>query len=305
MRISDLDLNLLLVFTAVMKRRSVTLAGEDLGMTQSAISNALRRLRLNFSDPLFVKAPKGMAPTPLAERLIGPLQDAVDRIQTALDDASEFDQATSKRLFRIYMSDLGQMILMPRLIRVLEREAPGIRMQVVDHEPRVAQSLMVEGGVDVSIGTFDSFQAGFHSQRLFQKSYVVIGRKGHPELRNGLAMKAFLRARHAVYHPPAGSHDDFDQVVSRIFKEHGVDRHISVELAHGLGIVEVIAASELLMCVPRRLATSLAASDALEVAALPFESPNIDVSQFWHHRFHADPGHRWIRSLIFRHYSTM
>jgi DNA-binding transcriptional LysR family regulator len=303
MELSKLDLNLLLVFAAVMRRRSATLAGEDLDMTQSAISNALRRLRLHLSDPLFIKTPQGMSPTPLAERMAQPLQEALDAVRQALEAAREFDPATSRRAFRVAVSDVGQLILMPRLARKLEHEAPEVSVAVVNVEPRAAHAFMAEGTVDIAIGTFESMQAGFHSQRLFTKSYCVLGRAGHPALQGGLSLEAFLAARHAVYHPPANSHDDFEQVVAGVFRAHGAERRVAMELAHGLGIREVVAATDLLVCVPRRLADSCVACGDVESATLPFESPAVDVSQFWHHRFHADAAHKWLRSLVFRHYA--
>lgn len=305
MELSKLDLNLLLVFCAVMRRRSATLAGEDLDMTQSAISNALRRLRLHFSDPLFIKTPQGMSPTPLAERLAEPLHQALESIRLTLEGAHEFDPASSRRAFRIYMSDVGQLILMPRLARVLQQDAPGVSLAVVNVDPRTAQALMTEGRIDIAIGTFEGLQAGFHSQRLFHKSYAVMGRRGHPALEGGLTLERFLAARQAVYHPPANSHDDFEQVIDELFRTHGVQRKVVMELAHGLGIAEVVAACDVLVCVPQRLADTLEARESVQLAPLPFESPRIDVSQFWHHRFHADPGHRWLRQLVFRNYSAM
>lgn len=305
MELSKLDLNLLLVFCAVMRRRSATRAGEELDMTQSAISNALRRLRLHFSDPLFIKTPQGMMPTPLAERLSQPLQDALESIRQTLETAQTFDPTISRRAFRIYMSDIGQLILMPRLARVLEQEAPGIALSVVNVAPRAAQAMMVEGSIDLAIGTFDGLQVGFHSQRLFQKGYLVMARRDHPLLARGLTLEQFLLARQAVYHPPAGSHDDFELVVDAVFRRHGLQRKVVMELAHGLGIAEVIAASDLLICVPERLAATFEACESVRLAALPFDSPKVDVSQFWHHRFHADPGHKWLRSLVFRNYADI
>lgn len=303
--LSKLDLNLLLVFASVMKTRSATRAGDELDITQSAVSNALRRLRTHFDDPLFVKTPQGMAPTPLAERLAGPLGEALEGIRAALAAAAPFNPAVSERAFRLYMSDLGQMVLMPRLVRFVEQHAPGIRLAVVDVSPKSAQGLMLEGAIDLAIGTFTAFQAGFHSQRLFKKSYVVIARKGHPTLAGGLTLERFLAASHGVYHPPANSHDDFEEVLSKLFHTHGVKRRVAYEFAHGLGIVETVAASDMLMCVPQRLANGLGASGLVETAPLPFESPSFDVSQFWHERNHVDDGHRWLRSLVYRHYSGL
>lgn len=302
---NKLDLNLLLVFCAVMHRRSATLAGEDLDLTQSAVSNALRRLRAQFSDPLFIKTPQGMTPTPLAERLAHPLQEALISIRQTIETVETFDSASSRRAFHVYMSDVGQLILMPRLVKELQSVAPYVSLGVINPAPRQAQAMMAEGTLDLAIGTFEGFQAGFHSQRLFHKSYSVMGRRGHPALLGGLTLQGFLAARHAVYHPPAGSHDDFEAVLAGVFRDHKVKRQVSIELAHGLGIVEVIAASDLLICVPKRLADSLAADQTVVMAPLPFESPQIDVSQFWHHRFHADAGHKWLRALVFHNYSAL
>lgn len=305
MNLKDLDLNLLLVFSAVMRRRSVTLAGEELDMTQSAISNALRRLRTHFSDPLFVKTPQGMTPTVLAQRLAGPLLEALGRIQSAVDAVEVFDPARSERRFTLYMSDLGQLVLVPRLLRMLEENAPHLSVAVVDVPARLAPAMMIEGSIDIAIGSFTGLEAGFHSQRLFTKSYVVIGRRSHPAFQGGLTLDRFLRARHATYAPPAGSHDDFDALVAEVFRAHGARRRVVIELTHSLGLAEVVAAGDLLACVPRRLAESLAAAGRVECVELPFPSPRVDVSQYWHGRLHGDEGHRWLRGLVYRAYSSL
>jgi DNA-binding transcriptional LysR family regulator len=195
-------------------------------------------------------------------------------------------------------------MLMPRLVRVLEEEAPHVNIALLNVSPRIAQSMMADGEIDLAIGTFDRFQAGFHQQRLFGKSYMVLARKGNPALKSGLTLQKFLRARHAVYHPPAGSHDSFEIFLNDLFRQHNVSRKVVIELAHGLGIAEVMAASDLIACLPKRLAHHLA-SDELVSAPLPFETPVGDVCQFWHDRVHADAGHKWLRALVFRNYSGM
>lgn len=304
MDLHKIDLNLLLIFSAVMRRRSTTHAGEDLDLSQSGISNGLRRLRLHFGDPLFIKTPLGMTPTPLAEQLAGPILAGLDSIRSALDTGQKFDPQTSTRAFRIYMSDMGQLVLLPKLVRAAERDAPRVSLTVVEMPPKQALALLAEGGIDIAIGTFSTFEAGFHSQRLFSKTYTVMARKGHPALRGGLTLAKFLRSRFAVYRPAAGSHDDFELNVDRLFQQHGAQRLVSVEVAHGLGIVELISCSDLLICVPQRLAETYRSMANIETAELPFSFGPIDISQFWHHRLHADAGHRWLRSLIFQHYGS-
>lgn len=301
----ELDLNLLRVFSAVMRRHSTTLAGEELDMTQSAISNALKRLRLHFSDPLFVKTSQGMMPTLLAEKISVPLLRALGDINDTLGSLHSFDPSRSERSFKVYMSDVGQLILVPRLLKELQNYSKYISISVVDAPANIAHKLIVEGEIDIAIGTFSDFQTGFHSQRLFLKSYVVIGRKNHPAFKGGLTLDTFLRSRHAVYKPPANSHDDFEAVVSKLCRENGAKRRVVVELAHGLGISEVISSSDLLACVPSRLAKSLIVKDEIQSAELPFISPVVEVSQFWHERMHADEGHKWFRNLIYRSYSAL
>jgi DNA-binding transcriptional LysR family regulator len=301
----DLDLNLLRVFSAVMRRRSTTLAGEELKMTQSAISNSLKRLRLHFADPLFVKTSKGMMPTLLAEKISIPLLKALGDINNTICSVSSFDPTRSERTFKVYMSDVGQLILVPRLLRELQNFSQQISISIVDIPSNIAHKLMIEGEIDIAIGTFSDFKNGFHSQRLFQKSYVVIGRKNHPELKKGLTLDGFLRARHAIYKPPANTHDELEAVISQLCRENGARRRVVVELAHSLGIYEVISNSDLLICVPSRLAKNLMAKGDIESGELPFSSPVVEVSQYWHERMHADEGHKWFRNLIYRSYSAL
>ena len=302
---NNLDLNLLHVFCAVMRKRNVTLAGEELNLSQSAISNCLKRLRDHFDDKLFVSSPTGMMPTALAEQLAGPIQESLSQIQLAIESVKAFDPANSEKNFKIFISDVGQLILMPKLVKTLMALAPKVTISLVNVSPRVAHSMMSEGEVDLAIGTFDRFQAGFHQQRLFSKSYVVLAKKDHSLLKNGLSLTTFLNARHAVYLPPAASHDSFDMFLDDLFKQNNKRRKVVVELAHGLGIAEIVAASDLIACVPKRLAESLMSTDSLVQLPLPFEAPSADVCQFWHDRVHSDPGHRWFRNLVYKNYSRL
>jgi DNA-binding transcriptional LysR family regulator len=301
---TKLDLNLIRIFCAVMSKRSTTLAGEELDITQSAVSNGLRRLRAHFADPLFIKTPQGMTPTPLAERLAAPLTEGLAFLHSTIEAVEAFDPRTSQRSFRIYMSDMGQLVLIPQLVRAMEEEAPGISLSVMEVPPKAAYLAMSEGGIDIAIGTFASFQSGFHSQHLFTKNYCVMGRRGHPAFENGLTLEKFLGARHAVYHPPAASHDDFEEHVAKLFRERGARRQVMLELVHGLGIVDTIAASNLLICVPQRLAETFFDRADVESRPLPFTFMPTDISQFWHHRMHGDMGHKWLRSLIFSKYAN-
>ena len=298
-----LDLNLLVVFTSVLKTRSTTLASDELELSQSAVSNALRRLRNHFGDPLFVKTAEGMSPTPLAQQLAGPIQEGLERIRSALDDRREFVPSTSHRRFHICMSDMGQLVLFPGLLAMAQVEAPGVCIATVEMPPREAHVLMARGELDLAIGTFPELAAGFHKQRLFTKQYVVMARAGNPALQGGLTLERFVNARHALFQPTADSHHTLEEHIDSVFRAHGAQRKVCAVFAHGLGIVEAVTISDLLVCVPKRLAELYAAQADIAVARLPFPSPVVDICQYWHERLHQDHGHRWLRSLLFRRFA--
>lgn len=299
MNLRTLDLNLLLVFDALLRTRSTTLAAEELRLTQSAVSNALKRLRVAFADPLFVKTPDGMLPTALAGTLAQPISDGLSSIRDAVEAKTSFDPATSDRTFRIYMSDIGQMIFMPKLMAELAKIAPNLKIVTVDASHKDAQYAMTTGGIDLAIGLFMSFSNGFHQQRLFRESYVAMVRRDHPYIQSKLTLKRFFDAAHAVYTPTAGSHAVFEETVERLFASHGKRRQVTVNLAHSMGLSALIAVSDLLICVPGRLANALQTTTGLQIFPLPFESPLFDISQLWHERCHRDAGHQWLRATMF------
>ncbi|MFJ2992352.1 LysR family transcriptional regulator [Pandoraea sp. NPDC087047] len=300
MNLRSLDLNLLLVFESLLRTRSTTVTAEELNLTQSAVSNALKRLRLAFGDPLFVKTAQGMLPTDLAASLAPPVTEGLGLIRGAVEAPQDFVPAKAQRTFRLYLSDIGQLIFMPKLMATLALEAPGVRIVTVDTTPREAQNAMAMGDIDLTLGLFTRFSAGFHQQRLFREHYVALVREGHPTIRGQLSAEAFFEAAHAVYRPTAGHHDVFETAVEQWFAQSGHRRHVALRMAHSMGLSALIAASDLVVCVPTRLGRALKAAADLRAYALPFDGPEFDISQLWHERFHTDAGHRWLRSTIFR-----
>ncbi|EUC18786.1 LysR family transcriptional regulator [Paraburkholderia hospita] len=298
MNLLTLDLNLLLVFDSILRTKSTTLAAEELSLTQSAVSNALKRLRTSFDDPLFTKTKDGMLPTSLAEGLAGHVSAGLASFRQAVETKTSFNPQTSDRSFTIYMSDLGQMVFMPKLISHIASVAPNIRIITVDATPKDAQNAMSTGEIDLALGLFMSFDPGFHQQRLFREHYVAVVRDGHPGISTSLSLRRFLDARHAVYKPTAGSHAIFEEAVEGVFEENGRVRQVPVRLAHSLGLSQMIATSDLLVCVPSRLANAFNDYASVRVFPLPFEAPTFDISQLWHDRCHRDAGHRWLRSTV-------
>lgn len=298
MNLNTLDLNLLLVFEAVLRTGSTTLAGEQLGLTQSAVSNGLRRLRAAFDDPLFIKTPQGMSPTPTAERLATPLREGLDRIRHAVEDREDFIPSMAQRRFVLYASDTGQRVFLPRLLAQLRRDAPGVQLITHQVPARDAPPLMASGEIDLALGFFLHFQAGFYRQKLFSDHYVCMVSADHPAIRDDLTLWHYLHAPHAVYRPAVGSHAFFEDVIDKLFSEQDVQRQVVLRVTHGLGLPEIIAGTDMLVAVPASLAQACAGSPGVRFLPLPFEAPLVDITQQWHERFHRDLGHAWLRRTI-------
>ena len=299
MNINTIDLNLFLVFQAIYAARSVTLAGERMGMTQSAVSNALKRTRERFNDPLFVRTAEGMVPTPLAERLIGSVDRGIAQLTCAIDEGREFDTRSSTRLFRIAINDIGQLVMMPRLLSVALQRAGHVKFETVQASSMAeARQKMLHGEVDLAVGSWGVMGESFHQRRLFDETFVVLMRRGHPIEPGKLAFEAYLSARHIGYRPSGTTDAELQQTLSRAGLPE--QRNVVLTAAHSLGLSSMVASSDLLLTAPSRLAHSMMLSRAdLRTEPTPFEVRPFQIRQQWHERFHRDSGNRWLRELVY------
>lgn len=304
MNINTLDLNLLLIFDAMLRVKSTTLAGERVGVSQSGVSNALRRLREAFSDELFVRTDHGMLPTPLAEKMAGPIQAALDQIRSAVEDRGTFVAAHSDRHFRLAISDLGQLALLPWLMGHLQDVAPSVTVETV---PLVRQGLaekMSAGDIDIAIGVVKPMGAGFFRQRLQSHGYVCIARQSHPTIRDTITLEQFLHASFVEYYPTGGAYARFAEVADKLFAEARVARRVAARLAHMPGLARIISNSDHIAVIPEALARGLSETSGLQLLPLPFNQPRLHVTQQWHERIHKDPAHVWFREIIARHHGA-
>jgi len=298
MKLSGIDLNLWVVFDAVYRKRSTTRAGEELHLTQSAVSNALRRLRDVVGEPLFIRTGRGLVPTEISVRLAEPVHDSLNRMDSALKNARHFDPHRLRRTFRLYLSDTGQVVALPRLLSRLWTHAPGVRVETVATSPREARLMMEENEIDLAFGYFEGFGAGVFHEKLFEERYTCVVRMDHPFIRGRVTMKQFLDSAHAVYRPTAGSHEFFENTVDQLFAERGRRRNVALRLTHGLGIAETLSNTDLLASIPSRLAAVLAKRGGLRISRPPFASPRFDICLYWHGRRQPDAAHAWLRSLF-------
>lgn len=298
MNINTVDLNLFLVFQAIYATRSVTLAGDRLGMSQSAVSNALKRLRERFDDPLFVRTPNGMVPSAVAVKLIEPVDEGLARLNQAIDQSRRFDPDTSSQLFRIAVNDIGQLVLMPPLLARAQALAPKVRFETVEASPSNCRQLMVDGVIDLAIGSWQPLGAGVYQQRLFEEGYVALLSASHELQSETIGLPEYLEAAHIVYRPSGASYDALHSTLADL---NVLDRRkVVLTAVHSLGLSTMVAHSQLLLSLPERLALAMTASRAdLRIAKLPFTVPLFPIKQQWHEQRHADAGHQWLRRLVF------
>ena len=294
MNMTDLDLNLLRVFDAIATEGSVTVAGERIGLSQPAMSNALARLRQLFDDPLFVRTPRGMRPTPFAQQLAQPVREALRLIQTALQQHAGFDPRSSGNTFRFYMSDIGEMVFLPGLLERVKHDAPGVKIEVVRIPIKDVHAALEAGEIDLAVGFLPGLTTGMRQQPLFREHYVCMLRADHPLIGARISAKQFREAAHVLVSYAGTGH----QVIEETFIAEGLSERIAVRVPHFLVVPMILARTDLIVTVPSRVAAVFARLGNFKVLKLPLAMPSFEVRLHWHERFHQDPANRWLREVM-------
>jgi DNA-binding transcriptional LysR family regulator len=293
MNVQALDLNLLRVFDAVLRDRSVTSAAKHLGLTQPAVSNALARLRAQFEDMLFVRTPTGMDATPFARELSEPVRQALALLESAMAHGPGFDPATSTRAFRFYMSDLGQIEFLPPLVERAQRVAPGVRLEAVSLEVEDIGDALAAGALDLAVGFLPGLGPPVRRQPLFRDPYVCLMRADHPDIGGKLTKKQFLAASHALVSYKGGH-----RVIEEALERAGLARKIALRVPHFTVVPMVLERSDLILILPAKVARVYERQGRFKFLPLPVPIPPADVAAHWHERFERDPGNRWLREMI-------
>ncbi|WP_199232184.1 LysR family transcriptional regulator [Rubrivivax albus] len=286
MNVGDIDLNLLHVFAAVHQTGSVSRAAERLGLSQPAASHALTRLRLLLHDPLFVRAPGGVRPTPRAERLAPQVVAALQLLDAALQESDRFDAAKARRRFVLHMSDIGADEFLPLLLRDLAQDAPGVTLEVVQRPADAIGPALEQGRLDLAFGYLPGL-AGSEQATLLTERYVVLLRRGHPLSRALRGRAALQTLEFVVVHSHA--------VPARALQQLGLESRIRLTLPHFMVVPPILEATDLALVLPHRPAARFAARHALQVVEVDLGLPPFPVAMHWHWRHTADPGHRWLR----------
>ena len=299
MNIKDFDLNLLVVFDAVLGEGSISRAAARLDLSQPAVSNALARLRKLTGDRLFVRLANGVVPTPYAETIAEPIRSALAAIRTSLAGRQDFEPAHSERDFAIHITDLGEAFFLPRLLARLNGIAPRVRLRTLALSTDEARDALRSGTADLTIGNLPDFAAGFYQQRLFRDRYVAIVSRDHPTIGTRLTARQFAAASHAIAMPGGTGHG----IIERTLVAQGLEGRIALRVQNFLVLPSIVAASELIAIVPHSVGSQISPRDAVKLLPLPVTIPAFDVRQCWHERYHDDPGHRWLRQQFMELFS--
>jgi DNA-binding transcriptional LysR family regulator len=309
----SLDLNLLRVFDALIEERSVTRAGERLGLSQSAISHALNRLRYVLNDELFVRVSDGMRPTPRASEIAPRLREGLLQLQLALAPA-EFDPARTERRFTIACTEYVGTVLMPALIARVRALAPNAELRIRPSNMGIAEPL-IAGRVDLAISSFRRVPEPFVYDPLFQEHRVWVLSRDHPAARGELTLERLAALSHLIIsatgedeHAVAGYVMDhgLERLVTRseigllqgALAAHGLRRVIGLTTPHFMAALAVVSQSDMAAPLPRRLAAAFAEQYRLKLFDPPYPSPPFDIMALWHRDYGTEPAIAWLRTIL-------
>ena len=288
------DLNLVRVFLAVAKHRSVTAAGVELGLTQSTVSHSLARLRALCNDPLFVRTSAGMLPTASANAMLEPLDTALEMMRTSMQGGSDFDPTTTTRCFKLLLSDIGQLIYLPIISNHLTRHAPRLSLKVLHLRIDAYREALTNGEADFAIGHLPGLQGGFRQISLFQDPYVCMLRADHPRIQDKITMAQYLDASHIVVEPPGRGPGLVEQGLSRSKRK----RNVALSLPHFFAAPLILRSTDYLLTAPNFARYALSDLHNIRAIALPFRVKKLSIKVLWHERMHRDPAHHWLRAAI-------
>ncbi|WP_153110854.1 LysR family transcriptional regulator [Propionivibrio limicola] len=294
MDIRSVDLNLLKAFDALMDERSVTRAAARLSLTQPAVSGMLNRLRDCFGDPLFTRTSRGVTPTPRAEELSGGIKRVLAEIDAMLRPTA-FDPATAGFTVSIAATDYALRAVLVPFIAALRPLAPGIRIAVRQINESLVQTQLERGDLDLALLTPETAPPDLHARVLFDETYVCALREGHPDSVTGaLTLERFCALDHVMVSLVGGG---FRSATDEALERIGGRRRVVLSVPSFVMLLDILRTSDLIALVPRRL---VAESQGLTLKTPPLNVPGFTKIATWHARTHEDPGHRWVRSLLFK-----
>src|SRR5512146_1138028 len=295
MNFAAFDLNLLRVFDALMRERSVTRAGEQIGLSQPAVSQALNRLRALLDDQLFVRRATEMSPTPRAEDIAPAVRSALALVESALTGDRGFDPREASRTYTLIGSDFFSTNVMPDLFGRLVAEAPGIRLRLVDSALGDVERLLQDDAVDLAVERPLTVADWVSREPLFTSSFKIVAAKDNPELAGiapgaAVPLDLFCRLPQAIRSIDGSISGWTDDALASV----GRERRVILALPQFFAVARTVAASGLVAAIPTEIANDVAEELGLALYAPPVTGGRPEISMYWHSRHDRNPAHRWL-----------
>ncbi|MCH8258352.1 MAG: LysR family transcriptional regulator [Proteobacteria bacterium] len=294
MKLSDVDLNLFVVFDAIYTEGNLTRAGEIIGITQPAVSNSLSRLRTLFDDPLFVRTAEGMVPTPVAQNIIGSVRQALGLIRSSVQESEHFDAKVSDKRFRVSMTDLTQAIFLPWLFGRIKQEAPLISIDCYHVHRRDMNIELASGNLDLAVDIPLTPDPLIKQAPLFSHPHVCVVRQDHPLVKEKLDVDTCLSLKHIHISSRRGGLGHVDLALGKMGKK----RDIALRTQHYLSTPQLVLRTDLALTVPRIFADFLVSNTPVRYLDIPFEVPHLETYLYWHESTDQDQANQWMRKLI-------
>jgi DNA-binding transcriptional LysR family regulator len=287
-----LDLRQLQLFDLIYTTRSVTRTAALLEQSQPTVSIWLGKLRRQLRDPLFVRTPSGMQPTPRADALVGQAREILESLRRLSDWEPTFLPATAQRRFRICMTDASHITLLPQLLAHVRAVAPHVRLDALRIDGNTAQALET-GEADLAVGYIPWLESGIYQQTLFPQDWVCLANRRHPRIGKTLTLQTYRNEAHVSIVGGTGA-----QVLEAALLARRVRRNIALELPGFLGLYAIVSTTDLIATLPRHTGETLAKLGDMKVYTCPVPIPKFAVKQHWHVRYHYDAGNRWLRNTL-------
>jgi len=296
MNLHQIDLNLLILFDALYRYRSVSAAANEICLSQSAFSHGLSRLRKRLADDLFVRINNVMEPTALAHELAINIAPALSQIHNGLNNNFVFDPATSDIELNFAATDYTQFSLLPKLIGHISKVAPNIRITVFPSEDKMPTEKLISGELDFILGFSHEVEKSstIEKRTWLQDSYCTIARKNHPQLTNGLSLDKFLSLSHVRISPWGEKQGVIDLQLAAL----GLRRHVVLQLSSIMAAPYTVLHSDLILTLPRLVASHLANMIDIDIYSPPIPIPEYQLNVYWHKLNASKASHRWLSQLI-------
>ena len=290
----NLDLNLLKVFDAIYRLRNLTDVARHVHLTQPAVSHALRRLRTTLGDPLFVRTVNGLEPTPRSEQMVNPIRQALGLIEDTVSSTGSFEPAQCTREFRLLLSDLGELVFLPRLLSHLRAHTPGATALVVQASRTHYEALLRDRAADIAVGHLPNLPPTLKHRPLFRDDYVVLRAKSSARSSRKLTLAQYAQAAHMEVDPPGSVRRPVETALESV----GVQRRVVLRVPHYFAVPSILLQTDLLVTVPRSVARNLRNAEDLQITDAPLAIAPLEVTMYWHARQDTDPAHRWLRQTM-------